>query len=66
LASVEEVAGEEHASCENEEQAEIKAGAVQFNRQVVGVLVALHGCGESAADKLHSSQGTQEKHRGDA
>ena len=66
MASVEEVAGEEHTCGEDEQQAQIKAGAIQFNRQVVGVLIALHGSGESAADELHSSQGTQEKHRGNA
>ena len=51
----------------HEQQAEVEAGAVELNRQVVGVGVALHGDFEgSAANELHGGQGAQEKHRGDA
>ena len=42
-ASVEEVAGEQNSSHEDEQQSQIETGAVQFNRQVVGVVVTFHG-----------------------
>jgi hypothetical protein len=45
--SVEEIAGEQHAAGEHEQQPQVEAGAVQFNRQVVGVGIALHGGGLS-------------------
>ena len=66
LISVEEVAGEKHAGDEHQQQAQVEAGAVQLNGQVVGIGIALHGFEESAADKLHGSQGPQEKDRGNA
>ena len=41
--SVEEVAGEQHTGHENQEQAQIEARAVEFDREIVGIGIALHG-----------------------
>ena len=46
-ASIEEVAGEEHASDEHQQQTQVEAGSVEFNRQVVGVGISFHGSGVS-------------------
>ena len=46
-ASVEEVAGEEHTGDEYQQQAQVEAGSVEFNRQIVGVGIAFHGSGVS-------------------
>ena len=46
-ASVEEVAGKEHTGDEDQQQAQVEAGSVEFNRQVVGVWIAFHGSGVS-------------------
>ena len=63
--SVEEVAGHEHTGHEDEQQAQVEAGAVEFNRKVVGIGIAFHGS-ESAADELHRGEGAKEEHRRDA
>ena len=63
--SVEEVAGHEHAGHKYEQQAQVQAGAVEFNRQVIGIRIAFHGA-ESAADELHRGEGAEKKHRRNA
>ena len=40
--SVEEVAGHQHAGDEDEQQAQVEACAIQFNREVVGIGIAFH------------------------
>jgi len=44
--SVEEVAGEQNACDEHKQKTQIKAGPVEFNRQGIGIFVALHGVSE--------------------
>jgi hypothetical protein len=41
--SVEEVAGEQNAGNEHQEQPKIKAGTVELDWQIVGIGIALHG-----------------------
>ena len=44
--SVEEVAGEQHTGGEHQQQPQVEAGAVEFNRKVVGIGIAFHGSGQ--------------------
>jgi len=41
--SVEEVAGEQDACDKHKQKTQVKAGPVEFNRQGIGIFVALHG-----------------------
>ena len=39
---VEEIAGKKNTSDENHQKTQVQAGAIQFNREVIWILVAFH------------------------
>ena len=60
--SVEEIAGEKDPGHKDHEQPQIKAGSIEFNREVVGVGIAFHGQ-KSTTNELHCGESAKKEHR---